>query len=170
MRSPVSETSGPVPRLRHLGLAVVLIAALGLEAGCGGASPPGAGAPTAASRASHAGHAGHARPSPRLIAICQRAPCPNAQEFEIFDPPGAPIFSIGEYGGASVFGDNLRVWAPGANLRTGTAAVTLSWESPQEYDRQFRLADSCTPPALWESPQAIWTCTSSRQWKVALRF
>ena len=48
MRSPVSETSGPVPRLRHLGLAVVLIAALGLEAGCGGASPPGAGAPTAA--------------------------------------------------------------------------------------------------------------------------
>src|SRR5215470_9955715 len=35
MRPPVSETSGPVPRLRHLGLAVVLIAALGLEAGCG---------------------------------------------------------------------------------------------------------------------------------------
>ena len=111
----------------------------------------------------------HSPPQP-LIYICQQAPCTNRQEFEIFDRNGAPIFSVGEYGGASVFGDDFRIWAPGTNLLAGTAAVTLSWESPGEYDRQFKLADGCTPPAIWESPQAIWACTSSHEWKIALRF
>lgn len=105
-----------------------------------------------------------------LIEMCHQAPCTNGQEFEIFDQAGAPIFSVAEYGGASVFGDNFRVWAPGTNLLTGTAAVTLSWEPPGEYDRQFKLPDGCAPPAIWESPQGIWKCTSSHKWKIALRF
>lgn len=156
--------SGPRARLGSLGLAVVLFAALGLSAACDGTSSPGA--PSAAAPSSH-----HAHPPPRpLVDICQRIPCPDGQEFETFDQNGSPIFSVGEYGGASVFGDNFRVWAPGTNLLAGTAAVTFSWESPGEYDRQFKLADGCTPPAIWESPQAIWTCTSSHAWKIALRF
>jgi hypothetical protein len=154
----------PRARLDPLGLAVVVLAALGLGAGCDSTSSPRA--PSAAAPTSQ-----HAHPPPRpLTDICQRAPCPDGQEFETFDQAGAPIFSVGEYGGASVFGDNLRVWAPGTSLLAGTAAVTLSWESPGEYDRQFKLANGCTPPAIWESPQAIWTCTSSHAWKIALRF
>ena len=108
-------------------------------------------------------------PPQSLIDICQQAPCTNHQEFEIFDQNGAQIFSVGEYGGASIFGDDFRVWAPGTNLLAGTAAVTLSWESPGEYDRQFKLAEGCMPPAIWESPQGIWACTPSREWKIALR-
>ncbi len=105
-----------------------------------------------------------------LIQMCHQAPCANDQELEVFDQGGAPIFSVGQYGGASVFGDNLRVWAPGSNLLTGTAAVTLSWEPPGKYDRQFKLPGGCTPPAIWESPQGIWKCTSSHEWKTVLRF
>ena len=161
--------TGPRVRLGYLGLAVVFSAALGLCAACQGTSSPGAGAPTVLTASSGVSQHAHSPPQP-LINICQQAPCTNSQEFEIFDQSGAPIFSVGEYGGASVFGDNLRVWAPGTSLRTGTAAVTLSWESPGEYDRQFKLADGCAPPAIWESPQGIWACTSSHAWKMALRF
>jgi hypothetical protein len=160
---------GPRPRLGSLGLAVVFSAALGLCAACHGTSSPGAGAPTVITPSSAVSQYAHSPPQP-LIDICQQTPCTNRQEFETFDQNGAPIFSVGEYGGASVFGDNFRVWAPGTNLVAGTAAVTLSWESPGEYDRQFKLADGCTPPAIWESPQAIWACTSSHEWKIALRF
>jgi hypothetical protein len=161
--------NGPGARLGWLRLAVALIAALGICAACGETSSPAAGTPQASAPGS--GVSTHTR-SPRqpLVGICQRAPCPNAQVLEIFDQDGAPIFSVGEYGGASVIGDNLRVWAPGTDLLAGTAAVTLSWESPGEYDRQFKLAGGCTPPAIWESPQAIWACTASHEWKIALRF
>jgi len=160
---------GPRARLGLLGLAVVFSAALGLCAACEGTSSPRARAPTVMTPGSGASRYAHSPPQP-LIDICQRAPCTNRQEFEIFDQNGAPIFSVGEYGGASVFGDDFRVWAPDTNLLTGTAAVTLSWESPGEYDRQFKLAGGCTSPAIWESPQGIWACTSSHEWKIALRF
>ena len=160
---------GPRARLGLLGLAVVFSAALGLCAACHGTSSRGAGAPTGMTPSSGVSQYAHSPPQP-LIDICQQAPCTNNQEFEIFDQNGAPIFSVGEYGGASVFGDDFRVWAPGTNLLAGTAAVSLSWESPGEYDRQFKLADGCTPPAIWESPQGIWACTPSHEWKIALRF
>ena len=156
-------------RLGFLGLAVFFSAALGLCAACDGTSSPGAGAPTMMTPSSGVSQYAHSPPQ-SLIDICQQAPCTNSQEFEIFDQNGAPIFSVGEYGGASVFGDDFRVWAPGTNLLAGTAAVTLSWESPGDYDHQFKLADGCTPPAIWESPQGIWACTSSHEWKIALRF
>jgi hypothetical protein len=160
---------GPRPRLGRPGLAVVVIAALGFCAVWDVTASAGAAAPPVTAPGSGASQHAHSLPRP-LIDICQRAPCTNGQELEIFDQGRAPIFSVGEYGGASVFGDNLRVWAPGTSLLAGTAAVTLSWESPGEYDRQFKLADGCTPPAMWESPQAIWACTSSHKWKIALRF
>jgi hypothetical protein len=160
---------GPRARLGYLGLAVVFSAALGLCAACHSTSSRGAGAPTGMTPSSGVSQYAHSPPQP-LIDICQQAPCTNNQEFEIFDQNGAPIFSVGEYGGASVFGDDFRVWAPGTNLLAGTAAVSLSWESPGEYDRQFKLADGCTPPAIWESPQGIWACTPSHEWKIALRF
>ena len=160
---------GPRPRLGWLGLAVVIIAALGLWTAWDVTSSAGAGVPPVTAPGSGASQRAHSQPQP-LIDICQQAPCTNRQELEVFDQNRAPIFSVGEYGGASVFGDNLRVWAPGTNLLTGTAAVTLSWESPGKYDRQFKLADGCTPPAMWESPQGIWACTSSHEWKIARRF
>jgi hypothetical protein len=154
-------------RLGALGLAVALVAALGPGAGCDSTSSPGPHTPSARPPGSVVSQRPPARP---LIRSCQRAPCPDGQEFQIFDQAGAPIFSVGEYGGASVFGDIFRVWAPGISLLAGTAAVTLSWESPQQYDRQLSLADACTPPAMWESPHGIWTCTSSHAWKLGLRF
>jgi hypothetical protein len=158
---------GRRPRRGRLGLAVVLVAVLGLWAAWDVTSSAGPRAVPVAAPGSDASQHPH---SPPLIDICQRAPCPNGQELEIFAQDRAPIFSVGEYGGASVLGDNLRVWAPGTSLLAGTAAVTFSWESPGKYDHQFNLADGCTPPAVWESPQAIWVCTSSHEWKIALRF
>jgi hypothetical protein len=99
------------------------------------------------------------------VYACPRTPCANSREPEISDRGCAPVFPVGEYGGVGVYGDNFRIRAPDTRLLlSGTAAITLSRESPAEYDRQF------TPPALWESPEAIWKCTSSHQWKVALRF
>jgi hypothetical protein len=166
---PAVTGKGPRARLGFLGLAVFFSAALGLCAACDGTSSPGVGAPTVMTPSSGVSQYTHSPPQP-LIDICQQAPCTNNQEFEVFDQNGAPIFSVGEYGGASVFGDDFRVWTPGTNLLAGTAAVTLSWESPGEYDHQFKLADGCTPPAIWESPQGIWACTSSHEWKIALRF
>jgi hypothetical protein len=157
------------PRPGRLGLAVVLIAAFGLFAAWDVTSSARAGVPPVTAPGSGASRPAQSTPQP-LIYMCQQAPCTNAQELEVFDQGGAPIFSVGEYGGASVFGDNLRVWAPGTNLLTGTAAVTLSWESPGEYDHQFKLVEGCTPPAMWESPQGIWVCRSSHEWKIVLRF
>jgi len=159
---------GPRPRLGRLGLAVVLIAALGLSAAWV-TSSAGARASLATAPGRGASQHAHSPPQP-LVGICQQTPCTNGQELEVFDQGRAPVFSVGEYGGASVFGDNFRVWAPGTSLLTGTAADTFSWESPGKYDHQFKLADGCTPPAMWESPQAIWACTSSHEWKKALRF
>ena len=101
---------GPRARLGFLGLAVVFSAALGLCAACDATSSPGAGAPTVLTPGSGVSQYAHSPPQP-LIYICQQAPCTNRQEFEIFDRNGAPIFSVGEYGGASVFGDDFRIWA-----------------------------------------------------------
>ena len=49
--------------------------------------------------------------SPRVYT-CDDPKCTNDQVFEIFDKNGAPIFSVGAYGGAGVFGDQLSVYAP----------------------------------------------------------
>lgn len=169
-------------RLKLLGLAATLTV-LGLTAARIGFSPPQAQPPppiAVSSLTTGQGQEnslpGSKQPTPQpghpapLIYICKRIPCASGQEFEIFDHNGAPIFSVGEYGGADVYGDNLRIWAPNTNLLTGTAAITFSWESPTAYAREFKLNDRCTPPAIWESPQAIWKCGSSHTWKMVEQF
>jgi len=51
--------------------------------------------------------------SPPLVYTCQAQPCTANQEFTVSDPHGAPIFSVGEYGGAAVYGDQISVYKPG---------------------------------------------------------
>jgi hypothetical protein len=48
-----------------------------------------------------------------LVTTCDQQPCPDAQEFTVWDPDGRPIFSVGEYGGAAVYGDQISVYKPG---------------------------------------------------------
>jgi hypothetical protein len=58
--------------------------------------------------------AAHAEVLPHpLVTMCDTQPCPDAQEFTVWDPDGAPIFSVGEYGGAAVYGDMFSVYKPG---------------------------------------------------------
>ncbi len=64
------------------------------------------------------------------IYSCYSRPCAHQQVFEIFDRNGSPIFSVGEFGGAGVFGDQLSVYPrndvyhPVAQLRTnGTLMI-----------------------------------------------
>ncbi len=84
--------------------------------------------------------------SPQLVYICQKVPCTNSQELEVFDNYGAPIFSVGEYGGAAVFGDNLRVYPPGSVFNP---SVTESYKPP---------TGACVSPSIWLSPQGLWKC------------
>ncbi len=83
------------------------------------------------------GHA-PARGSPRVYT-CASPRCANGQVFEIFDKNGAPIFSVGAYGGAGVFGDQLSVYAPKdvfhpvAQLRTnGTLMIGGQVVTPRD--------------------------------------
>jgi hypothetical protein len=48
-----------------------------------------------------------------LVTTCDTQPCPDAQEFTVWDPDGAPIFSVGEYDGAAMYGDMFSVYKPG---------------------------------------------------------
>lgn len=101
-----------------------------------------------------------------LVYICAQLPCVNAQELEIFDGNKAPICSVGEYGGLSCFGDNIKVFPPGTVYHP---AVIQSWESPAAYDRTFRLPVSCVAPAVWLEPGGIWVCSAGRRWVLRLR-
>jgi len=86
--------------------------------------------------------------------------CQNGQELEVFDRNGAPIFSIGEYGGARVFGDNLGVVPPGSLQPNGT----LSYTDPITYDHTFHLPTSCAAPQLWIDSQhyRIYKCVKGK--------
>lgn len=99
-----------------------------------------------------------------LVYICPDSQgttptCTNAQEFEVFDHNGAPIFSVPEYGGPAVFGDNLSVHG----TDVFNANTTISWESPATYYGK----KTCTQPSggggvLWidsASGGEFWTCT-----------
>jgi hypothetical protein len=99
-------------------------------------------------------------PSTRLVYVCGSQPCRAGQEFEVVDSHGAPIWSVGEYGGAGVFGDNLKVYAP---RNVFHPAVTISWEPPLAYDKKFKVTAKCKAPALWIAPQGTWHCVSG-QW------
>lgn len=105
--------------------------------------------------------------APPLVYICQAQPCRNAQELEVSDASGAPIFSVAEYGGASAFGDNISVYAPGSVYHP---AVTVSYQSPGAYDKAHGLAARCTAPATWYEPHGIWACTASGTWTRKVSF
>lgn len=97
-------------------------------------------------------------PDGQLVYICSQVPCADNQELEVFDTYGNPIFSVGEYGGASVFGDNFAVYAPG---NVWTPAMTVSYTSPAAYDAAHGIADSCTAPSTWMEPGGVWSCQGS---------
>lgn len=96
--------------------------------------------------------------SPQLVYICGQQPCTNAQEFEVFDNKGAPIFSVPEYGGPSVFGDNYNVYAPGSIY---SPAVTIGYQPPATYDKAHGLPTTCRSPATFIEPHGIWGCYNS---------
>lgn len=124
---------------------LALLAAIGAGLGCGAA----------------------AASTPQLVYICQQVPCQNGQELEVFDGYGNPGFTVGEYGGVGVLGDNLTL-----SGKTRTEGfhhfVILSEQSPAGYDRLFRLPASCTPPSVWVEPGGIWKCVAGR-WVLRLR-
>lgn len=110
----------------------------------------GIGLVLAAGAASYGGAALAASGDP-LVYTCpdtqgHDSQCANAQEFEVFDKNGAPIFSVGETGGAAVFGDKLSVYPPSSVF---SPAVVSSYQAP---------SGSCTSPAAWIAPQGIWAC------------
>jgi len=78
-------------------------------------------------------------PGAPRVYTCESPHCANDQVFEIFDKNGAPIFSVGAYGGAGVFGDQLSVYAPKdvfhpvAQLRTdGTLMIGGQVVTPRD--------------------------------------
>lgn len=92
----------------------------------------------------------------QVVYVCpgikdgQGRDCANLQEFEVFDGNGAPIFSVGESGGAAVFGDNDKVFPPG-NVRD--PSIVESYTTPAVYGSR-----TCVAPALWISPSAFFSC------------
>jgi hypothetical protein len=106
--------------------------------------------------------AAHAQSDPSLVYICpgvqngQPPNCKNDQEFEVFDTNGAPIYSVGEFGGDAVFGDNRSVFPPG---NVFDPALVESYTTPAKYGKT-----TCTAPSTWIEPHGIWYCTSSGKW------
>lgn len=99
----------------------------------------------------------------QLVRICQAVPCQNGQEFEVFDKYGNPVYSVAEFGGTAVYGDNMRVFGP---KDIYNPAVVISYTTPQSYAATFpgSNASRCKAPAKWIAPQGTWTCNSSGYW------
>lgn len=103
-----------------------------------------------------------AAPGDPLVYICpqEQGPtnpnCQFSQEFEVFDHNGAPIYSIGEFGGDQVYGDNRSLFPPGTVFNP---SIVESWESPQAYGKK-----TCVAPELWIEPRNLWACTTSGTW------
>jgi hypothetical protein len=106
--------------------------------------------------------AAHAQGDAPLVYICpgvqngKTPSCTNGQEFEVFDTNGAPIYSVGEFGGDAVFGDNRSVYPPGT---VTDPALVESYTTPARYGKT-----TCTAPSTWIEPHGIWYCTSSGKW------
>lgn len=99
----------------------------------------------------------------QLVYICQQTPCQNGQELEVFDGYGNPGFTVGEYGGVGVLGDNLTITTDvGGQFHHD---MVLSFESPAAYNAHFHLPDTCTYPERWLAPLGNWHCTMAGTWK-----
>lgn len=111
-------------------------------------------------------------PGDPLVYVCSSvqgpaAPvCASNQELEVFDHNGAPIWSVGEFGGDAVYGDNRSVFAPGDIFN---AAVTISYASPAAYDSAHKLSTSCKTGTVWVEPHGIWSCRLSK-WVQAVKY
>lgn len=119
------------------------------------------------------GAAVSAQTAPPLIYMCQGVQngqdpqCANGQEFEVFDRNGAPIYSVGEFGGDQVYGDNRRIFQPGEVFR---ASMTESYTDPVTYYQQNggTAPPPCLPGARWMYPAGDYTCTAAGTWTRAL--
>lgn len=112
-----------------------------------------------------------------LVYVCTRTPCSNAQEFEVFDGNGAPIYSIGEYGGDAIFGDNRSDFevVPGFQAAGEPDPGTVwSYTTPAAYaagdDGTYK---SCTAPPFnsaeaghltWIYPGGVLECGKDGVW------
>ena len=114
--------------------------------------------PSAVAAVTAAPHAAAASP---LVYVCTAQPCAGAQEFEVFDAYGNPVYSVGEYGGDAVFGDNRSVFAPGSVTRP---VLVESFASPAVYAKDEHVKAACRAPETWIEPHGIWYCTSSGTW------
>lgn len=88
--------------------------------------------------------------SPQPVYVCQDyTSCANGQFLEVDDHNGAPIFAVGQTGGAKTFGDCTSEYGPSDIFN---AAVTLCYHAP---------SGSCKAPSAWLSPQGLYFCTGS---------
>jgi len=92
--------------------------------------------------------------TPQLVYICSSQPCTNAQELEVFDRNQAPIWSVGEFGGDAVFGDNRSVYPPSSVYNP---AVVESYTTPAGYGRT-----SCVAPEVWITSTGIYACHGAK--------
>ena len=85
--------------------------------------------------------------SPQPVYICQDyTSCQNGQYLEVFDHNGAPIFSVGQTGGADVFGDDFRLFG-----------------HDDPFDPEIVITDkplpaTCKVPERWINVTGSWTC------------
>lgn len=106
--------------------------------------------------------------SPPLVYSCTKvAHCIDGQEFSIADAKDAPIFTVPEFGGPAVMGDNLRIFGPDDIY---LPSLVLSYTSPAAYDAYYRVDSVCIMPSVWFSPVGIWHCAPDNQGRLRFRW
>lgn len=102
--------------------------------------------------------AGAAPVTPVYVCPAFAPDCAHAQELVVQDHNGAPIFAVGEYGGAKVFGDKLSVYSG-----VLTPSVVISHKADV-------MRGSCASRReLYISPAGMFTCTQ-HGWVTDMRF
>ncbi len=85
--------------------------------------------------------------SPAPVYICgDYTSCVNGQYLEVFDHLGAPIFSVGQTGGADVFGDDFRLFGHNDPF------------DPEIVITDKPLPSTCKAPERWINVTGSWTC------------
>lgn len=85
--------------------------------------------------------------NPTPVYICgDFTSCVNGQYLEVFDHNGAPIFSVGQTGGADVFGDDFRLFGHNDPF------------DPEIVITDKPLPATCKAPEKWINLAGTWTC------------
>lgn len=102
-------------------------------------------------------------PTGVLVYICQAQPCVNNLELAVFDSSGAPIWTVGEFGGTATWGDCARV---AIQVFVTAGQVTQCYTDPVSYDNAKGLSTSCSPQQIWIDgfPPYFWICDSTSTW------